>query len=283
MAIGLGWVCAIGPGPVWAQDAAPSVRVEAFTLPSVDLTLAFTISGVVSDLAVRAGDRVEPGQVIARIDDRESAAQLALYRVRAESTLGEELAAAELELSRTELVRVREAFASGGMGDFELKRRELEVLVAEIRLGRAQQDRAEAKHALEQAEAAAERFIVRAPARGIVERTMVDVGESIERLAPVARVVEVDPVRIEASVSVADLAGIAPGAPVAIEGIQVAATLAGTVERIATVADAASGTVVVTIVAPNPDRIAAGARVWVRFSPESHTSGSGRGSMPDVE
>ena len=252
-------------------------------MPSVDLTLAFTISGVVSELAVRAGDRVEAGQVIARIDDRESAAQLALYRLRAESTLGEELAAAELELSRTELVRVREAFASGGMGDFELKRRELEVLVAEIRLGRAQQDRAEARHALEQAEAAAERFIVRAPTRGIVERTMVDVGESVERLAPVARVVEVDPVRIEASVSVADLAGIAPGAAVAIEGIQVAASLKGTVERIATVADAASGTVVVTIVASNPDRIAAGARVWVRFSPESHKSGSGRGSIPDVE
>ena len=283
MALGIAWAGAAVPGRALASTVGQPLRVEAFTMPSVDLTLAFTISGVVSELAVRAGDRVEAGQVIARIDDRESAAQIALYRVRAESTLGEELAAAELELSRAELVRVREAFASGGMGEFELKRRELEVVVAEIRLGRARQDRVEAQHALEQAEASAERFIVRAPARGIVERTMVDVGESVERLVPVARVVEVDPVRIEASMPLADAAVIAPGARVSVTGIEVEAQLSGTVERIATVADAASGTVVVTIVAPNPQRIAAGARVWVEFSPESHQSGSGRGSIPDVE
>lgn len=255
--------------PALSAAAAPepaTVRVEAFTIPSVDLTLAFTISGVVTDTPVRPGDPVEAGAVLARLDDRETAAQLALYRIRAESTLDRQLAQAELELAQTELARVRQAFEQGGMGDLEVKRRELETLVAEIRLRSAEQESAEARITLQQAEAAAERLILRAPAAGIVDRLIVDVGESVERLSPVARIVSIDPVRVEAAVPLADAQGIEPGAPATLSGIDIPGVLHGRVLRIAPVADAASGTVVVTVEAANPDLVPAGARVWAEFT-----------------
>lgn len=272
----------LGADAVAPADAS-RVRVEAFTMPSVDLTLAFTIPGVVADLPVRDGTMVKAGQVVARLDDREAVSQIALYRVRAQSTLAEDLASAELELAQTELARVREAFEKGGMGDLEVKRRELETRLAELRLKRAEQDRAEAQLVLEQAEAAAKRSVLEAPVAGMIERTVVDVGESVERLAPVIRLVSIDPLRVEASVPIAAGVGIAPGSPVVLIGTDIDARVAGTVERVAAVADAASGTVLVSIIAPNPQGLPAGSRVWVEFAETVDNPGSGRPRPGSVE
>jgi len=250
-----------------AGPSDPSrVRVEAFTMPSVDLTLTFTVPGAVADLLVEDGTMVKAGQPLARLDNREAVSQIGLYRIRAASTLAEDLARAELDLAQAELARARTAFEQGGMGDFEVKRRELEARVAEIKLASATQDREEAKLTLEQAEAVASRSILSAPVDGMVERTLVDVGESVERLQPVMRLVVTDPVRMEAAVPIARAMEIKAGAPVTITGIDVAATLMGTVERVASVADAASGTVLVSIVAPNPGGVPAGTRVWVELA-----------------
>jgi RND family efflux transporter MFP subunit len=282
--VGVAMVCAlVGAAGAQGREGDGVVRVEAFTMPSVDLTLAFTVAGLVAEMPVRAGDRVEAGAVVARLDDRELAAQRALYEVRAASTLGEDLARAELELSRTELGRVREAFEKGGMGDLEVKRRELEVRVAEIRLARAEQDREEARLALAQAEAALERTVVRAPAAGVVERTLVDVGETVDRLVPVVRVVGVDPVRVEASVPLRAAQGIAVGMPVEVVGIDVEGRLVGAVVRVASVADAASGTVVVTVEAANPGGVGAGARVWVEFPTAVGAKKQGNAAEDGVE
>jgi len=259
------------------------VRVEAFTMPSVDLTLTFTVPGVVADLLVEDGTMVKAGQSLARLDNREAVSQIALYRIRAASTLAEDLASAQLDLARAELARARTAFEQGGMGDFEVKRRELEARVAEIKLASATQDREEAKLTLEQAEAVASRSILSAPVDGMVERTLVDVGESVERLQPVMRLVVTDPVRMEAAVPIARAMEIKVGAPVSITGIDVAATLTGTVERVASVADAASGTVLVSIVAPNPGGVPAGTRVWVELAGNAGDSPGVRAGDRGVE
>jgi RND family efflux transporter MFP subunit len=262
-------VGALVAGPAWAQDGVV-IRLTGVSEPTSDVDLAFTVEGLVREALVRPGDRVEAGQALVALDDREIAATEDLLRLRAESELAIGEAEAELRLAENEREQVQEAFDRGAAAGHELERVKLQVRRAEIALALAYRRQKEAQIQLDQTRIRREQYTLRAPVGGVVEEVEIDPGETVERLEAVVRLVSVDPlrVRIAAPIGQAERVRVGDRALVTMAAPGPAnPALVGRVTRVAMVADAASDTRLIEVEAANPGRRPAGTRVTVVLGP----------------
>jgi HlyD family secretion protein len=212
--------------------------------------------GRVRRIPLKAGDAVEPGEVIAIFHP----AVPALLDVRIERELQERVGAAEASLarSRTSVEQARAALAQskadldrrrrlaekGFISLSNLERDELKVTLDTRTLEAVEFERHAAEHQVELARAAlirsrradsgqaAERLEIRSPVRGRVLR----VAQESEAVLPIgAPLLEIaDPGDLEAVVDVltTDAVNITPGAPVHMEVSNAAQALMGRVRRV---------------------------------------------------
>jgi RND family efflux transporter MFP subunit len=170
-------VAAVG-AMTFAAAAATSVpTVEARPMPSAgsfelegslqalrQSTVAAQVGGNVLVLAVKAGDRVKAGQVLARIDDRDT--QAGLQR----SEAGVAQAEAEFRNARLQTERTRELRAQGFVSQAALDVADTQLKAAQAVLQQAQAARAQA--------ALGRGFtVVTAPFDAVVQATHVEAGD----------------------------------------------------------------------------------------------------------
>ena len=161
-----------------APTATPgSLEIEGTVQALRQATVAAQISGNVLALAVKAGDRVKAGQVLARMDDRDTAAGLA------RSEAGVAQAEAELRLARSAVYRTRELRSQGFISQAALD-------AAETQWKAAQAGAQAAGSARSQAALARGFATVTAPFDGVVLATHLDAGELANPGRPVATLYE---------------------------------------------------------------------------------------------
>ncbi len=185
-------VVAIAAAAVWAAwptaaaPAVPTVAVQSgaavggFELdgalqPVRQSTVAAQVPGVVVQLAVRAGDRVAAGQVLARIDEREAAAGVA----RSDAAVAQaeaELANARLHAERTRSLRAQNFVSQAALDQAETQLKAAEAALAQARAGRTQAALARGFTA------------VTAPFAGVVLETHVEAGDLAMPGRPIATV-----------------------------------------------------------------------------------------------
>lgn len=213
--------------------------------------------GRVSRIALKAGDAVEPGQVIATLDpaapplldarterelrERMGAAEAALARAR--TTV--EQARAALTQSSADLKRTERLAKEGFLSAANLERDELKVTLDARTFEAAEFERHAAEHQLELARAAltrsrraleggraSERLEIRSPVRGRVLRVVQESEAAVLIGAPLVELA--DPGDLEAVVDVltADAVHIAAGASVRLEIGSAVQPLAGRVRRV---------------------------------------------------
>jgi RND family efflux transporter MFP subunit len=127
-------------------------------------TVAAQLGGSVLQLAVKAGDRVKAGQLLARIDERDAQAGLA----RTDAALAQ--AEAQLSNARVDAQRTRELRSQGFISQAALD-------IAETQLKAAQAGVQQAQSARSQATLARGHAAVTAPFDAIVLATHVEAGE----------------------------------------------------------------------------------------------------------
>ncbi len=235
-----------------------------------DMRLKFAIPGRVAEVLVLEGQRVSKGEVLIRLDDQDAREQLKVLRLRADSTIEIDSAQASLDLATSEEQRVRDAHKNGGANEFEVRRAELVTLQAKLTLGLRQRQQLEAVGALRRAELALREYSCISSIDGVVEEIGIEVGELVDRHAPVVRVVRADPLRIEVSVATAFTLSLRANDPVKIRAVLSDSEhiFTGHIVRFAQIADPASGTRMVIIEAPKPEQLPAGIRVLVEFNHE---------------
>ena len=250
------------------------LRIEGVSRPSEDRLLAFTVPGRVDETLAQAGDRVEAGAVLVRLDDEEIAARLAIASARAEDRTSIELAHAALELARAEEQRVREAFAQEGAAGFEIERRALETRRAELTLEAARRRQNEAALEERRLRATLREYRLITPIAGVLEELVIEVGETVEPLRGIARVVVTDPLEVIAFVPTEAKLRLRPGDAVGVEVRVGGRTIErdGELTRVAAVADAASGTRRITVRVSNPDGLPAGTSAWLRIGGTQRSS-----------
>lgn len=163
--------------------------------------LATRLSGRLVDVAAREGDRVTAGQLLARVDDDDLAANVA----RARAGLADAEAAADLAEREAERARVLHA-------DDALPTRDLDRAVAGQRRAEAGVDAA--RRALAAAEAQRTYGDVVAPFDGVVVARHADPGDLAAPGMPLLVVERVDSLRVDASLPESDVDAVPVGSAV---------------------------------------------------------------------
>ena len=203
------------------------VRVVGTVEAERDVTVAAEEGGVVESLLAAKGERVRAGEALVRIDDDVLRAQL-------------EQAASQAALAEETWQRQRRLWEQDSVGT------ELQYLQA----------RYNAETAAAQAQVLRERVArtaVRAPVAGVLDDRMVEVGTMVSPGSPVARILDVDTVKVVAGVPERYAPDIEDGARVLVNVDALAGReYTGRVDFVGSAVDRDNRTFEVEVVVPNP-------------------------------
>ena len=217
------------PDSIWAQGRPAQVGVDTVVLePFVQTApvlgrivarqqgvVAARVAGPVASVAVDAGDRVEAGQELARLD----VTRLEIEKSMAEAdlvTAQSELATAQAQLALLvqERARLQQLKGSAAFSRARLDDKNNEILVAQSRIdsARARASRAEVVASYRQTDV--DDGILRAAYPGVIVRKLVSAGAYVRVGDPVVEMVNNQDVEIEADVPAIQLSGLDAGAEV---------------------------------------------------------------------
>ncbi|MBP8304896.1 MAG: efflux RND transporter periplasmic adaptor subunit, partial [Phycisphaerae bacterium] len=245
-------------------SAERDTGVRAITQPRRDITLSFVQPGRVIEVLFEEGQQVKAGQLVARLDDALEQAQVAQILAQSQDTTQVRASEVSLEQKKVDLRRLEKAAERNAATDLEVEHARLEVKIAELSCELAQFEHRVAGLKLEEARVRVANMQIKNPIDGRVEEVFIEAGESVNALDQVIRVVQTDPLWIDASVPLPLVGTLAPGREVTVEFPEPSpASVQGRVVFVAMVADAASDTIRARIEVPNPAGRPAGERVKV--------------------
>lgn len=248
-----------------AVCGAQTLAVEAITKPSKDATLSFVRPGLIKEILVKQGDTVRPGQALAQLDDSAEQAELASLKAQADDLVRVHAAEAQLAQKKVDLTKYERAAKTKAATDLEVEHAKLEVVIAELSLLLAKFQRAQDGRKYAQAKMRVLRMRLLSPLAGKVEHVLYEKGESVNALEEVVRVVNIDPLWIDAPVPLPQARPLKVGQKLNVT-FSHGRTLLGRIINIASVADAASSTLRVRVEVPNRSARPAGERVKISLS-----------------
>jgi len=218
-----------------------TVKVIGTLQPSRRVDLSAESAGQVETIEVRPGDTVTAGQVLVQIDVERLGLDLNLARSNAEATRAQ-LALAEQQLQRQQALVERGVAAETTLDEVQTN---VDALRANLS---AQEDQISA------AELSLSRATVRAPFDGVVASRAVEPGAVVGAGTALLSVVDLSRMEMLAAAPVSAGAELAPGQEVDLEVDGIAGRdFAGTVARIAPVAEEGTRTITVYVAVENAD------------------------------
>ncbi len=200
----------------WAPGSSPAEPIQAedvFLTLIADVEVSAIESGVLVEVAAKAGQVVQRGGLLARVDDsqaklneRRASTELSRLQREAENDLNVQLARKQHASAEAELRRAEEANKRlpNSVSQTEFDRLRLEKEQAELRIEQARFDMEMAQFAVRGGEEELDlarlnigRRQILAPLDGVVVEVMRRAGEWVDAGQPVARVVRLDRLRAE--------------------------------------------------------------------------------------
>ena len=177
--------------------AAEDTTIEDCVIePNKIAEVSSAVDGIINKLAVKRGQLVKQGQVVATLKSSIEKATVELARARSERDQAIKARRARLEFTQRKLKRNQELFAQNLISEQVVDEAETDVLLAELELGEFLEERMIAVLELERAEEALEIRTIRSPFSGVVVDVLVAPGESIEN-RPLLRIASIDPLNVE--------------------------------------------------------------------------------------
>jgi len=234
--------------------SAVAQEIETFVEPYRAAALSTTETGVLEQIVVRDGSRVQLGQTLAWLNDDVLHASLkvadAAMRAKAALKIAENEAAVCLRL----LESYRELRENGNATERELERSQSDYMQAKARLENVREElniRA-LEHARVQTQIDQRR--IRAPFDGIVVRVDKEIGEQVSPTDPVVlHLVQIKTLKAIFSVPVDAAQSLRSGHVLRLSVGNERESRNGVIEHVSVVADAKSGTVSVTVRIPNAE------------------------------
>lgn len=252
------------PGMAYSND-----ELDCLIEPHVTVKVASAVNGLIETMFVERGDMIKKGQILATLESSAERATLDVLRARATMESPLKANQARLELSAKNRERSDSMFQKALLPADKMDEAETTKRVAEMAVLEAADNKRLAELELQRAMAELARRTIYSPIHGVVVERLLSVGEfaATDRVDPIMRIAQLDPLRVEVFVPIARLGGIAVGKKAE---VRPQAPLNGTyIARITVVdrvADAASGTFGVRLELPNRDyRLPAGLKCKVHF------------------
>lgn len=188
----------LGSAPVSAATA--EMPINCTIKPSQVIELAAPMVGIIEKVAVKPGDKVKKGQLIAQFDAALAQVELDVAKARTATT--------DLDLARvreasllTKLNRMEAAFAAKALPAADIEAARLDYAIAKSDVQREVERLAEARLEVDRMTLVVDRAAVLSPVDGTIGEGLIDPGESPQN-APIATIVVTDPLRIEAYVPI---------------------------------------------------------------------------------
>jgi RND family efflux transporter MFP subunit len=212
-----------------ARDAGQSVGAASvldatgYVTARRQATVSAKITGRVTEVLIEEGMRVDEGDVLARLDDTEARAQLALAQAQlsaARSQLAElraQLAQAERDYVRQQELARRQLISEQSL-DAALAQRDM----VRARLGAATEQVSVAQGSARVAQVQLDNTVIRAPFGGVIVAKAAQPGEIISPMSAgggftrtgIGTIVDMDSLEIQVEVNEAFIGRVAPGQPV---------------------------------------------------------------------
>lgn len=209
--------------------------------------------GLLDCVYVKLGDRVQPGQVLAQLDQRLNKIQLDIATAQASASGRIQMARAEVELAERKIRSIEQAREKKYSTQSELDRAEAELKISRSRL-QAEEDEA---HILslqaKRIEILLQQRQIVSPLSGVVEKIFKAPGEYISPNSPeVVQIVDTSKLRARFFLQLVERQGLIPGASVRLK-LSDRQITDGIVENIAPIAAGESGLIEVQVIIENPE------------------------------
>jgi membrane fusion protein, multidrug efflux system len=223
------------------RGAEPTATSHVAVLYSeLDAEVGPRMAGVIRSVHADLGDAVQPGQLLAQLDDARQVARVSS-------------ASAARDLARAEYERMNGLLQGGYVTTAQHEEALYRMRIADA--------------ALQEAEVELQHTRVVAPFAGVVTRRMTGAGRSVEEGRPLFRVTALRPLRALVRVPERDARAIRAGsrATLTADGGE---DVAAAVIRVSPAVDPGSGTVELMLNVPEPGPLRPGSGATVRFQPQ---------------
>jgi RND family efflux transporter MFP subunit len=251
---------------VLIASSAAAGDFECLIRPKATISLGIPAEGIIAQVHVDRGDRVEAGQVLVELESKVEEARLAIARARAAGKADFLSSEARARFADRAVDRQEELSLKSIISQVDLDEARSSKELADAGLVEAREARHLAVLEVTRTQAELERRVARSPVAGVVAERLMAPGEYVDA-QPVLKLAQVDPLNVEVfapismlgRVQVGSKARVKPEAPAG--GVRLA-----TVTAVDAVVDAASGTFGVRLEIPNPEyAVIAGLRCRVEF------------------
>ncbi|WP_416896328.1 MAG: efflux RND transporter periplasmic adaptor subunit [Minwuia sp.] len=170
--------------------------LDCSIFPARSVELASDLNGVVDSVEVVPGQRVEKGDLIAKLDTDLLVAEWKFYQARAEAKGAIALATEQLKTAEAKYQSAEKALKSNVISRVQYEEALGEYRAAQSRVTSEKEAQAIARAEAQRAKLTVAKGEIRAPVAGVVGEELIAPGEStFER--PVAHIVQVNPMRVE--------------------------------------------------------------------------------------
>ena len=251
---------------VMAASSLPAAEIESFTEPYRSIDVAAVDTGLIIAVHVREGDRVEPNQSLADLNQDVLRATLEIARVQRDATSSLKSAEAELRLKANRLKNFQELRKTSNATEEEVRQAELEKELAEAAVLAAKETLETRRLEYERIRLQLEQRTLRSPIDGFVTQVYKEIGEFVALTDPVViTVVQLDPLLVTFSVP-ASSASLKKGQKLPLNVAGQKKPVEGTVELVSPVITADSQTIRVRVRIPNPGfRLKSGLKCRLRI------------------
>jgi cobalt-zinc-cadmium efflux system membrane fusion protein len=235
--------------------------------PSQSAEVGTSVTGVIENIPVERGDVVEKGQVIAVLRNDVEAAALNVAKIRSQADADVKAALAALQFAQQDTARTEDLFKRKFISEEAVNKARTEEQIAAQKLAQAREQRLIWERERILAQSQLDQRTIVSPISGIVAERYLSVGERVEDRA-VARVVNINPLHVEAMVPAASYGKITAGMTASVvPELPDAQSVAARVILVDRLIDGASNTFRVRLELPNPDNtIPAGSRCTMAFA-----------------
>jgi RND family efflux transporter MFP subunit len=245
-------------------DETAATGVDGITKPFADLELSFVQPGTISAIFVAEGDQVKSGDKLLKQNDEIELIQQKIPTARTENRVPSDLAETELAQKRKDFSQIKDAEEKGAVTKWEVDHAALEVDTALLTFKIREFEREQDGLQLERLNKSIENLTLHSPMDGRVEEISVAVGETVQALVPVIRIIDIDPLHIELATPLEQARELSSGQNVLVR-FPDGEERGGFIINKSGVADAAATTLEVIIEIPNPEARPAGERVTVFY------------------
>jgi len=249
-------------------DEVSIPELDCVMEPSEIVDVGSALPGLVGSILADRSDRVKKGAVIVKMESSIQQASLAQAKMKANLKtsikLREETAAFGILTQK----RNQKLLKTSAISIQDMDQLKTETRIAELQVQQEKENRRLAQLEYARAKSILAQRSIRSPVDGVVMDRFKSVGEYVDD-EPLLRVAQLDPLNIEVIVPVSFLGRVKPGMQAEVMSVVPGADIyLATVERVDTVADAASGTYGVRLNLSNPEyKVPAGMRCRLSFLP----------------